>query len=127
MRMTPRQDDDFFWDGVDRGELLAQRCEACETLRHPPLPRCLHCGSPDWHAEPLSGRGTVLASVDAVHPGRRDEEPRRVCLIDLAEGIRFVSTVLDGDRVENGVPVEVTFETLDGHLLPLFRTAGAQA
>ncbi|MBV1918210.1 MAG: OB-fold domain-containing protein [Sphingomonadaceae bacterium] len=122
--MHPKRDQDFFWEGVDRGELLAQKCGGCDALRHPPLPRCEHCGSGEWNAVALSGAGTVLALVESVHPGRREEEPRSVCLIDLAEGLRMVSTVADSTSVCNGAEVELEFETIDGHKLPVFRLSG---
>jgi len=121
--MHIKQDEDFFWEGVDQGQLLAQKCTDCQTLRHPPLPRCAQCGSQAWESAELSGRGRVLTSIESIHPGRRDAEPRSVCLIDLAEGLRMVSMVTSGD-ISNGEQVELAFEIIDGHKLPVFRSAG---
>lgn len=123
--MEPRREEDFFWEGVDRGELLAQQCGGCGALRHPPLPRCPHCGSDGWSAVPLSGRGTVLTFIESVHPSRRDEEPRCVCLVDLEEGVRMVSNLIDPENAADGVAVRLEFGESDGHRLPMFRTVEA--
>jgi uncharacterized OB-fold protein len=121
--MQVKRDQDFFWEGIGRGELLAQQCDACAALRHPPMPRCGACGSPEWHAQPLSGRGTILAFIESVHPSRRDEEPRCVCLVDLDEGLRMVSSVLDPENAANGAKVTFEIAEYDGRLLPMVRTA----
>lgn len=120
--MYVRRDQDFFWEGVDRGELLAQKCDGCGTLRHPPSPRCGACGSLEWHGAPLSGRGTILAFIQSVHPSRRDEHPRCVCLVDLDEGLRMVSTLLDPENGRNGAPVSFEIVERDGVRLPFIRT-----
>jgi uncharacterized OB-fold protein len=123
--MQAKRDQDFFWEGVDRGELLAQKCDDCGTLRHPPLPGCAVCGSGRWHEQVLSGEGTILAHIESVHPTRRDEEPRCVCLVDLPEGLRMVSSVLDPENVTNGVAVRFEITEHDGQLLPMVRTTGS--
>ncbi|MBM3594403.1 MAG: nucleic acid-binding protein [Alphaproteobacteria bacterium] len=122
--MQARRDQDFFWEGIDRGELLAQQCDECGQLRHPPQPMCAACGSNKWHGVRLSGEGTILANIESVHPTRRDEEPRCVCLVELPEGLRMVSSVLDPENAENGVPVKFEITEYDGQLLPMVRTAG---
>jgi uncharacterized protein len=123
--MQTRRDQDFFWEGIDRGELLAQQCSDCGTLRHPPLPRCGACGGEHWDAMALSGEGTILAFIEAVHPTRREQEPRCVCLIDLPEGLRMVSSLLDPENAANGAAVRFEMAEHDGQLLPLVRTTGA--
>lgn len=123
--MIPARDQDFFWDGVDQRQLLAQKCSDCSTLRHPPMPRCPDCGSSAWEAQALSGKGRILTFIESVHPSRRDEEPRCVCLIDLDEGVRIVSNIVDPDNAVNGAAVELAFTEVDGRTLPLFRTVEA--
>jgi uncharacterized OB-fold protein len=115
--MQVKRDQDFFWEGIDRGELLVQQCDACDALRHPPLPRCGACGSDQWHAAPLSGEGTILAFLESVHP-------RCVCLVELPEGLRMISSVLDPENAQNGAPVRFEITEYDGQLVPMVRTAG---
>ena len=122
--MQVKRDQDFFWEGIDRGELLVQKCDDCDALRHPPLPRCCVCGSEQWSAAPLSGEGTILAFLESVHPSRRDEEPRCVCLVELPEGLRMISSVLDPENAANGAPVRFEITEYDGQLLPMVRTIG---
>lgn len=124
--MTPKRDQDFFWEGVDRGELLAQRCQACSTLRHPPAPCCPQCGSPDWHAERLSGRGAIYTWLVSRHPTQPDSEPRMMIVVDLEEGIRIVSNLVDAENARTGAPVALEFGVVNGQALPLFRTRDAR-
>jgi uncharacterized protein len=123
-------DDRFFWDGVARGELLAQRCDGCGTRRHPPLPMCGTCGSLEWTAEPLSGRGTVFSWIVSRHPSEPTAEPRIVAVVALEEdGLRMVSNLVDVDpaTVADELAVELCFRDHDGTVLPQFRPAGGAA
>ncbi|HEV2362411.1 MAG TPA: MaoC family dehydratase N-terminal domain-containing protein, partial [Acidimicrobiales bacterium] len=38
------QDNAFFFEQLDEGRLVVQRCADCSVLRHPPQPRCAECG-----------------------------------------------------------------------------------
>ena len=44
-RPIPEFDAQEFWDGCNRGELLMQRCKACEKFRWLPRPMCPYCNS----------------------------------------------------------------------------------
>jgi hypothetical protein len=48
-----------------------------------------------------------------------------VCLVDLPEGLRMVSSVLDPENVTNGVAVRFEITEHDGQLLPMVRTTGS--
>lgn len=121
--MPAKRDQDFFWQGVDRGEFLAQKCLGCGALRHPPSPCCGHCGAWEWEPEALSGRGTIHTWIVSRHPsGHATPAPRVVILVDLDEGLRFVSNLVDADNAEVGATVALEFHDVDGVRLPLFRT-----
>ena len=127
-RIPPSQSPDtaFFWEGAADHQLLIQRCTGCGTLRHPPRPMCPRCTSLDWDTVPSSGRGTVLSWVvprHPVYPGYDD--PNVVVLVELAEGVRLVSNLIDVElpAVAMGMPVEVRFVEHDGVVLPQFRPA----
>lgn len=121
----PVRDDAFFWEGVTRSELLLRRCAQCGRLHHPPSPMCPHCGSVEWRTEAARGEGTVHAWIVSAHPTEADDSPRIVVLVDLVEGVRFVANLagIEAADVTVGMPVRVTFETVDGVLLPQFRPA----
>ena len=86
----------FFWEGVARGELLGQRCADCSRLVHPPRPMCPSCHSLKRETVRLSGRGKVYSWVIPRHPAPLGfAESPIVALIELEEGIRLVSNVIE--------------------------------
>jgi uncharacterized protein len=119
------QDDAYFWDGVQRDELLLQQCRDCATLRHPPVPMCGDCHSVHWHTQPARGTGRVHSWIVSKHPTLPDDEPRIVVLVDLDEGLRFVSNLVDIEPadVRNEMAVELCFRTYGATKLPQFRPA----
>lgn len=122
------RDDDFYWEGVNNGRLLFQQCDACDAVRHPAAPMCPRCQSLQWRALQSGGTGTVCAWIESRHPTRDDAHPRIVALIDLPEGVRLVSNLRDVALadVEDGMPVEVFFEEINGVVLHQFRPLRAE-
>ncbi len=125
LRPSVSPDTEFFWNGLRERLLLIQRCSSCGALRHPPRPMCPHCLSTEWDTIESAGRGTVHSFVMPRHPQFSFMDyPYIVALIDLAEGIRLVSNLVDIEP-ENAwidMPVEVCFtEFDDGFVLHQFR------
>lgn len=127
-RPSISQDTSFFWESAARSELLIQKCSSCGTLRHPPRPGCAACGSLEWETIQSSGLGTVYSYVIYHHPPLPGfEPPFAVGLIELEEGVRMLSNIVDMplDEITIGMPVEVTFVAVDADLtLPMFRRRG---
>ena len=126
------RDNAFFWEGVDRGELLIQKCSSCGRLRHPPGPMCPACRSLEWDTVVASGRGTVYSHVQPHYPQVPSfEYPYTVALVELEEGTRLISNLIgiEPADVQVGMPVQVEFVPVDDELtLPLFKpTNGAAA
>lgn len=119
------RDQDFFWEGVQEGTILVQRCDACGSLRQPPGPMCPQCQSRDWHPKAMSGRGSVYAFIVSKHPTLPDGDSRLVVLVELEEGVRMVSNLVDVDvsDVRLGTPVQAIFRDVAGTTLPLFQVA----
>jgi uncharacterized protein len=117
----------FFWAGAARGELVALGCADCGDLQHPPRPMCPRCLSTRREERKLSGRGRVLTWILPRHPAPIGfAEAPIVALIDLEEGIRLVSNLVDvaPDAIAAGMPVEVVFApTAGGRAVPVFRPA----
>ncbi|MCP9276853.1 Zn-ribbon domain-containing OB-fold protein [Mycolicibacterium arenosum] len=116
MRLPPTvsPDTEFFWNGLRNHTLLIQRCVDCGQLRQPPRPMCPHCTSLQWDTVAASGRGTVHSYVMPQYPPMPFMEyPYIVALVDLEEGVRLVSNLIDiaPDAVEVGMPVEVCYVT----------------
>lgn len=126
MRLSPTTTPDTaeFWNALREHRLLIQRCAGCDTLRHPPRPMCPACGSVEHDAVEASGRGTVFSFVlprHPVYPGL--DNPEIVAIVELAEGTRIVTNLVDvdADAVRIGMTVVVRFTEFDGGLvLPLF-------
>lgn len=124
-RPVVNRDNAGFWAGVERHELLIQRCTDCRSLRFPWLPGCTACGCLDWDTVRAVGEGTVHSYVVMHHPPfPAFDPPYAVGLIELAEGVRMVSNVIGVpyDKVRIGMPVRLEFRRYDEELvLPVFR------
>ncbi len=124
-RPITSQDTAFFWEGVDEGELRIQRCTSCGTLRHPARPMCAQCQSVEFDWIVSTGRGTIYSYVVLHHPPVPPfSYPNTLLLVELEEGTRLVSSLVDADRseVRIGLPVELEIVEVDpGLRLPMFR------
>ncbi len=122
---TASPDDAFFWDGAAEDRLLIQRCVDCGVLRHPPAPMCGNCGSLDWETLEASGRGRIYSWMFSLHPNRPDDTARIVILVQLEEGVRVVSNLVDPphEGPYDDLDVEVEFRDDRGTRTPFFRVA----
>jgi uncharacterized OB-fold protein len=117
-----------FWEGVERQELVFQRCKDCGTWAHPPRPLCPSCHSLEKEWAPSKGKGKIHSWVtyrESPHPGFK--APYSVVLVELEDGLRLISNLVDTDPdgISIGMPVEVIFEEIaEGVTLPKFRRAG---
>ena len=122
-----RQDSDSrpYWEGLARGELRIQHCDTCGRNVFYPRSLCPHC-----HADTLSwivasGKGTIY-SYTVVHQAFgsfAEETPFVVAIVELEEGVRMMSNIIDAprERVAIGLPVQVIFEAAGEDLtLPYF-------
>lgn len=118
-----------FFEGCGRGELLLQRCAACGALRVRPRALCPECLSDEAAWVRASGRGTVH-TYTVTHqnqaPGFREALPYVLAYVDLEEGVRLLTNLVDCDPadVHVGMPVTVDFADVGGQLaVPRFRPA----
>ncbi|HEX3650976.1 MAG TPA: OB-fold domain-containing protein [Pseudonocardiaceae bacterium] len=113
-----------FWDGCAKGELRMQECSSCGHVRYPIQSLCPRCLAAEFTWRTLSGRGEVFAQAvyhRAFHPAYTADVPYNLVLVQLAEGPRMYSNVVDGD-VHVGDRLTVVFdEVADGIHLPRFR------
>jgi len=125
------RDSEFFWSAAKEDRFVAQACSDCGELRSPPRPMCPQCHSVASEARALSGRGTVYSWVIPRYPPIPGFEGTYiVAVIDLEEGIRFVSNLcgIEYEAVTPDMPVEVFFEdTEGGYRIPLFRPRAASS
>jgi uncharacterized OB-fold protein len=127
MRPAPvvTEDSEPFWSAANRGELVVQRCSGCGRLHHPPRPMCPTCRSTAHEWIPSAGAGTIYSFALLHHPQHPAfSYPVVAVLVDLDEGVRLVSNLVDVEPADLviGMPVEVTFvPTANDMAVPVFR------
>ncbi|HRC62375.1 MAG TPA: Zn-ribbon domain-containing OB-fold protein [Dehalococcoidia bacterium] len=104
-----------FWDGTKRGEFLIQRCSNCDTPRFPPKPVCSNCWSTDYREVPAAGTGTVYTftvQYRAGVPAFANDVPYAIVLVELDEGVRVMSDMVncDAEEVHIGMPVKLVWD-----------------
>jgi uncharacterized OB-fold protein len=126
-RPDPTGDTRGYWEGARRHQLVLQRCLACSAYRHDPRPMCPECHSLEFEWASVSGRGRVYSYAivhQPLHPFWLDQMPYNVVLVELEEGIRLISNLVDcaNEEISIGMPVSVCFEDLSEEIsLPMFR------
>lgn len=119
-----------YWVAAASHELMLPRCDACGLVFFPPRDRCPGCwsGELSWHR--ASGTGTVWTFTEVHVPFYddtwADDVPYVVAVIELDEGPRVLSNVVESDAATLciGDRVEAVFEDRsEGVTLPMFRVA----
>lgn len=128
-RPVPEPENQPFWDALAEGELRVQRCSSCGTMRHPPRSMCSNCHSFDVEWITLSGVGSVysyIVSHQAIHPALADRVPFATVIVELDEGPRMVSNLVDvaPEEISIGLRVRLKPQRLDDEIaIPLFERA----
>jgi uncharacterized OB-fold protein len=124
--------DDFtqaWWDAVGDGRLLIMRCSTCGRAHYYPRPFCPRCGADTVSWEEASGDAT-LYTWSVVYqndlPPFNERVPYVAAVVDLAEGPRMMTTVVDCDptALTVGMALRVTYEDrTDDVTVPVFAPA----
>ncbi len=116
-----------YWDATRRGELVIQFCQACSQSTFPPRAHCPDCGSSKLQWRQVSGKGTIYSYTIAhrpPHPVFADQCPMAIAVVELEEGPRMMSNIVDVEleNVTVGMEVQVAFESIDDSdvMLPVF-------
>jgi uncharacterized OB-fold protein len=123
---APASPNETYWSALDEGRLTFQRCAACANAWAPAREECPRCWSPDWAWEEASGGGTVVSWV-VFHvsflEGFKDRLPYNVAVVEIAEGPRLVTNLVNAPDGEDlvGRSVSLVIEREDGRALPRFR------
>ncbi len=121
-----------FWEATKDKRFLIQRCDACDAAIFYPrevCPQCLSSDSLSWRES--KGDGTIYAASvqeKPANPLMADRVPYVVALVELDDGIRIMSNVINCEpyAATVGTPVQLTWEALsDGRHLPQFEPKGA--
>lgn len=103
-----------YWKAARDDRLVLSYCTACAAYQWPVRAACSHCGAPlAWRD--ASGRGTLITwSVvnRAVNPELKDDAPYVVAFVQLEEGVRVFTNVVETkpDALRAGLRVRARFE-----------------
>ncbi len=105
-----------YLDGLEHEELRYQRCDECGGAVFAPRVLCNHCGGTALRVEVSGGLGTVYSNTAVT---QRGADSYSVCLVDLDEGFRMMSSVVDIAAEDVGIGMRVTarFEPVEDDAL----------
>lgn len=113
-------------DAWQRGQLLLQHCDACDTAIFYPRPLCPQCWSEQLSWREASGNGQIVAFSlvhRPNHPSFNDETPIVLAEVALSEGPSMITRIVgcNADAVRSGMPVSlVTGDECSRYPLPTF-------
>ena len=109
-----------FRQGLEAGKFMTTRCAACGKLTFPPKEYCPDCWSGEMHWTELSGKGVLYArtTIHAAATQFRDEVPFSVGIVDLTEGVRLVTGLIDEPvKINNDAAIMLVILSYDDGLL----------
>ena len=109
-----------FWREIPhKYRLIGSRCRSCGAIYHPRRPICPKCGSRDMEDVSLSQRGRLLAFtvIRRAPSDMADLRPYVVGLVELEDGVKVLSQIVDCDPSElrPGLELEATLRRIRAH------------
>ena len=106
-----------FWDGLKSGQLRLQRCAECQSYVFYPRSVCPHCLSERLEWTKADGRGKVYSYTivrRAMNPSFADDVPYVFAIVELAEGPRVTTNIVNcaPDDVRVDMPVKATYDNV---------------
>jgi uncharacterized OB-fold protein len=126
--LAPQRDieSEFYWRGLEQGELLLQQCDHCKKARFPAMPACCYCGQEGHTVIKSSGRGELYSWV-VVHypfnPALAAEVPYAVGTVQLSEGCRLVARLDHHRDLKPGIALQVYYVEHEGWTEARFQRA----
>ncbi|RJP34044.1 MAG: Zn-ribbon domain-containing OB-fold protein [Actinobacteria bacterium] len=118
-----------FWDAAKEHRLVLKKCSTCGNIDHPPYLYCTACQADEHEWIEASGKGTLYAYA-VNHFGVPfpfwDDMPYVLAMVDLPEGPRMISNIVECDieKLANGMELEVVFDDVSGEItLPKWKPA----
>ena len=125
----PNEETQPFWDGLKKHELTLPHCKKCDTYHLYPRPFCPFCFSWDIDWRKTSGKGklyTYAIQHRAQHPAFKEEAPYITAIVQLDEGPRMMTNLVDVEpdpaKIRCDSPVEIVYDDVTENItLPKFR------
>ena len=100
----------------ERYRLEGLKCKKCGTLAFPRRIRCSNCGAEDLQKVKIKDTGKVLTyTIIRVAPSQfSDEAPYAVGIVELDDGARITTQIVDVDlaKLKTGMKVKVEFRKI---------------
>lgn len=96
--LDPSEHASPFWQELESGRLTFARCANCSHAWLPPRAECPQCLGADWEWEVASGRGHLISWVVyhvAYNDAFVDRLPYNVAIVELVEGPRMITNLID--------------------------------
>ena len=121
-----------YWEGLREGKLMLPECGDCRKAFFYPRIACPHCHSRNVGWIEASGKGKLYSfqiAYRALNPAFKIEVPYILAMVELEEGPRVLSNLINIDPdpalVKCDMAVEVVFEKQNDEVtLALFQPAG---
>ena len=116
-----------FYEGCKQNKLLYQQCKDCGQVVFFPKFLCSNCMSRDLEWKESKGKGKIYSftvTYDFAPPDFMDDVPYALAIIDIDEGFRIMSNVVECNFEELAcdMPVEVVFDPVTPQItMPKFR------
>ena len=103
-----------YFEALQRGELYFQRCQVCGRSQFHPRALCCHCLAPHPQWCKSAGRGRLYSFAVTYHsplPGFRESTPYIVAYVEIEDGLRLMTNLVDCAlaEVKIGMEVEAVF------------------
>ncbi len=115
-----------FWAGLQDGIIQALHCDVCSKKTFYPRKHCQHCWSPKVKWVAIEGRGTLYSYTIAripTLPEFADEAPQILAVVELADGVRMNTTLLNvsEDEIKIGMSLVAVLDTVNKAGMTLIR------
>lgn len=125
------QDTESFWGGCREHTLRFQRCKVCGHVRWPASYLCPECLSQETELTTLPPEGKLYSYVvmhRAFHPDVADKVPYVIATVDLNEGVRILTNLIDCDpkTLRCGQDVVIDFADSMTYSRPVARLKGEE-
>lgn len=123
---TPDGDSKFYWESCQKEKLMIQQCMDCDEHIFYPRIVCPHCMSDQLNWVEASGRGKIYSYTIArrgAGPAFSQDAPYVVALVELDEGVRILSNIIEVDveEVHCEMKVQALFQDREGMKIPMFQ------
>lgn len=103
-----------FWDGLSQGKVLLQQCGDCAKWVFYPRSHCPGCLSAALEWREVTGAGEIYSFTIARRPTAPQFaglEPQYIAVVELEEGVRMNSVIVNVDEsaLRVGLPVQPVF------------------